>query len=97
MRRSSSSRAGPISSRPDPVSDPGPPIALPGFFDPFWLDPALHVYVAIGVQQAGVPIASSIAVPAAPGFVGTRFRWQAACFGAVTGTQATNPVVTLVR
>lgn len=79
------------------VGLPGAPVTLPGFVDPFWLDPGAHVFLAIGTQQTATPIGGSIAVPPGPAFVALRLNWQAACFGPVTGSQASNPVVTLVH
>ena len=79
------------------VGLPGAPTLVPGFLDPFWLDPVAHVFVAVGTQQTTAPIAGTVAVPNFAGFRGLRFHWQAACLGSATGLQATNPVVTLVR
>lgn len=79
------------------VSLPGPTTTMPGILDPFWLDAALHVFVALGVQQPAAPITGTAAVPNNPAFTGLRLVWQAACQGPVTGLQATNPVVTLVH
>jgi hypothetical protein len=79
------------------VGLPGLPGNVPGFLDAFWLDPVVHVFHTIGVQQPGTPVSGAIAVPNTPVFLGTRLNWQAACFGPVTGTQATNPVAALVR
>ncbi|MCA8948828.1 MAG: hypothetical protein KDE27_04955 [Planctomycetes bacterium] len=78
----------------------GLPVAattVAGFQDPFWLDPGLHVVAAIGVQQVGMPVTGSFAVPNVAGFVGLRLDWQAACFGPVTGMQLSNPSATLVH
>ncbi|MBM4060903.1 MAG: hypothetical protein FJ265_07375 [Planctomycetes bacterium] len=78
------------------VGFPGPAIFVAGMHDPFWLDPVVHFFVAVGAQ-GGTPIGGAVAVPSGPAFVGLRLGWQAACYGPVTGFQATNPVVTLVR
>ncbi len=79
------------------VGLPGVKSNVAGFMDPFWLDASVHVFVAIGQQQQGVPVTGAVAVPNNPGLRGFRLHWQAACFGPVTGTQATNPGVSLVR
>jgi hypothetical protein len=76
---------------------PGPPAAVPGFVDGFWLDAGAHLYHAIGVQQPSAPVTGAVPVPNVAGLVGLRINWQAACFGAPTGTQATNPVGVVVR
>lgn len=78
------------------VGLPGPSITLPGLQDPFWIDPAVHVYVAIGVQVL-FPVSVNVAVPFSPSFLGVRLNWGAACQGPVTGFQATNPLVTSVH
>lgn len=79
------------------VGLPGVKSNVAGFMDPFWLDASVHVFIAIGQQQQGVPVTGAVAVPNDPGLRGFRLHWQAACFGPVTGTQATNPGVSLVR
>lgn len=76
------------------VGLPGPTASLPGFADPFWIDPLLHVFVAIGT---GPTLSGTAAVPNHPAFRGLRLVWQAVCQGPVTGLQVTNPSVTLVR
>ncbi len=78
------------------VGLPGPSVTVPGLQDPFWLDPGAHVFVAIGIQQAGTPISGSIPVPGGNTFRGLHLNWGAACQGSLTGFQATNPVTTLV-
>jgi len=79
------------------VGLPGAPVAVPGFVDAFALDPAVHVFHTIGTQQGGAPVTGTIAVPNAAGLLGLRLNWQAACYGPVTGLQASNPVAALVR
>jgi hypothetical protein len=79
------------------VGLPGPLISITGFADPFWLDPTAHAFVAIGTHTATSPITASVPVPSNPGFLGVCLNWQAACYGPVTGFQATNPTVTLVH
>lgn len=74
-----------------------PPILVPGFVDPFWLDSTAHLYAAFGVHQTATPIGAAVQVPASPTFRGLRLHWGAACFGPVTGAQATNPVVTIAH
>jgi len=79
------------------VGLPGTPTTMPGFVDEFWLDPAVHVFFAIGVQQQAAPIAGSITVPNPSSFAGLPLIWHAACFGPVTGQQNTNPTISLVH
>jgi hypothetical protein len=76
---------------------PGTPLAVAGFQDRFWLDPAAHVFHAIGVQQPTAPIAGSVAVPNSPGLRGLYLVWHAACFGPATGRQNTSPGISLIR
>src|SRR5712671_2671002 len=76
---------------------PGPPTLVPGFRDAFWLDPTAYYFDSFGVQQAGAPITSTKAVPNLPQLQGLRVTWQAVCNGPVTGWQATNPSVSLIR
>lgn len=75
----------------------GAPTGVAGFQDAFWLSPSTYFYAAVGTQTATTPVSASLPVPAGPTFVGTRLNWQAACFGPVTGNQASNPVATLVH
>ena len=75
----------------------GAPTGVAGFQDPFWLSPSTYFYAAVGTQTAPTPVSASLPVPAGPTFVGVRLNWQAACFGPVTGSQASNPVATLVH
>ena len=75
---------------------PGPPLALPGVFDEFWLNPAAYAFVAIGTPQLGAPLTGSVAVPSEQGLRGLIFAWQSV---AVTGSvlEASNPSWTMVR
>ncbi|MCR9246528.1 MAG: hypothetical protein NXI31_15960 [bacterium] len=75
---------------------PGPTSMLLGLQDPFWIDPALHLFAAIGLQSATGPVSASVPVPSSVSFRGTRLNWGAVCQGPLTGFQVTNPVVTTV-
>lgn len=79
------------------VGLPGAPTSLPGFQDAFWLDPAMHVFHAIGLHQAGAPVHGAVPVPNWPGLRGRHLVWHAACFGPATQQQNTGPGVGLIR
>lgn len=79
------------------VGLPGAPLVVAGIQDAFWLDPAVHVFHTIAVAPASPPVTGTIAVPNAAGLLGLSLVWQAACLGPLTGFQATNPTVALVR
>lgn len=76
------------------VGLPAPPTTLPGFSDPFSVDPNAFYVLALG-GLTGTGLVGTFAVPNQPDLVGSRLVWHGVTIDP-TATQATNPAVSLV-
>ena len=72
---------------------PGPALAVPGIVDPLWIEPAGHMYAAIGVTQ---PLTASLAVPVSQPLLGFAVAWQTIAFDPVAGLLASQPSIAFV-
>jgi len=76
------------------VGFPGPAVQLPGFSDPFWLQPGSAWTCAVETSTSQWIANVAYPIPNAPAFRGLRLAWQAATFRAANGLQASNPAIT---
>ena len=76
------------------VGLPGSPQIVSGFVDAFWLDPGVTSHSL--TVHGGVPVVTTLTIPAVPSLVGLQLVWHAACFGAAIGAQNTAPAISSV-
>jgi hypothetical protein len=74
------------------VGLPGPPVSVPGFGDPFWLQPGTSAVHGLGTLGA-TPLLGGYPVPNAAWVLGVAIAWQGATFAPATGLQASNPAL----
>lgn len=74
---------------------PGPPLAIPGVADEFWIDSAAYLFAAFGVPQTGAPITATVSVPSSAAFVGLQLAWQSVTV-TTNGLETSNPTWCLV-
>ncbi len=72
---------------------PGPELVLPGAQDSLWIEPAGHLWAALGVAP---PLTASVAVPSLQSLLGVELAWQAVAFSPVNGFAVSQPSIAFV-